>query len=273
MLDILKSEIHDDVYSYEEYKKYNKQYKRDYVSSEEDFDKYMKKESSDEEKARINLDIINNFSLEGSFKDDLIPYFEKVLSKYDGLIIKDDMGYGESYVAFNSNQIKSIDNIGAYSTEEGNIYRQGVKGSFNPSNYLIKLTQNADPSTLPHEFAHSFLQSMIDYINSGNASQSYIKRYDDMIKEFKRSTYNKQGVLNKQKTARDTQEYFARQYERYLLENKAETEAQKDIFNDQVDKEKQHGKKSKTETQADARQRHSSRRERRKPPHSRQTHY
>lgn len=136
-------------------------------------------------------------------------------------VIKDGI-----YFVKEPNQIKSIDNRGTFSLEDDNIYRQGVKGSFNPSTYLIKLTQNADYSTLPHEFAHFFLQSAIDYINSGNASESYTKRFDDMMNEFR------QYAKNPKKQANDTQEFFARQYERYLLENKAETEAQKEIFND-----------------------------------------
>lgn len=54
----------------------------------------------------------------------------------------------------------------------------GVKGSYSPYKRLLKITENADYSTLPHEFAHFWLSEMEGWVNSGLASESYMDRYD-----------------------------------------------------------------------------------------------
>ena len=149
---------------------------------------------------------------------------------YDGVIIKDvndtvDISNirATDYVAFNPNQIKSTSNRGAYSESE-NIYKQDIKGTFNKSTRIITLTKKADYSTLPHEFAHYFLQDALDYANSGLASDEYVESLKQTLKDFNGRI--KEGVS----ATKATHEFFARQYERYLYENKADNEAVKNVF-------------------------------------------
>ncbi len=133
---------------------------------------------------------------------------------YDGVMLYED---GELYelIAFESNQIKSTSNKGTYSESE-NIYLQtalksggGVKGSYSPYKRLLKITEKADYSTLPHEFAHFWLSEMEGWVNSGLASDAYMDRYDIAMDWL--------GVEQGRPLTRRAQERFARGYEQYLL--------------------------------------------------------
>ena len=109
------------------------------------------------------------------------------------------------------NIIKKID------TDDNNPFYQtadlrgenGVKGSYSPYNRLIKITENADYSTLPHEFAHFWLSEMESWVNSGLASDNYMNRYDIAMDWLKAEAGRP--------LSRRVQERFARGYEQYLL--------------------------------------------------------
>ena len=85
----------------------------------------------------------------------------------------------------------------------------GVKGSYSPYNRLLKITEKADYSTLPHEFAHFWLSEMENWVNSGLASEDYLKRYDIAMDWLKAEAGKP--------LSRRAQEQFARGYEQYLL--------------------------------------------------------
>lgn len=87
--------------------------------------------------------------------------------------------------------------------------QNGVKGSYSPYNRLIKITENADYSTLPHEFAHFWLSEMESWVNSGLASDNYMNRYDIAMDWLKAEAGRP--------LSRRVQERFARGYEQYLL--------------------------------------------------------
>lgn len=88
-------------------------------------------------------------------------------------------------------------------------YGGGVKGSYSPYNRLLKITEKADYSTLPHEFAHFWLSEMQGWVNSGLASDDYLKRYD-IAMDWLNAEAGKP-------LSRRAQEQFARGYEQYLL--------------------------------------------------------
>lgn len=100
-----------------------KNYPKEYNVSLEDLTLYKEKRESDEIRAKINGVILNH--MDPAFRDELMEYVRKSLKEYDGVIIKDDYGFGESYVAFDSEQIKSLDNNGEFNKESKKI-KNGV---------------------------------------------------------------------------------------------------------------------------------------------------
>lgn len=146
---------------------------------------------------------------------------------YDGIVDAGgkEGGYGHNvFIPFESQQYKSVYNKGNFSKFNPSIYFQDIKGKFNKSTRIITLTKKADYSTLPHEFAHYFLQDALDYANSGLASDEYVESLKQTLKDFNGRI--KDGVS----ATKATHEFFARQYERYLYENKADNEAVKQVF-------------------------------------------
>lgn len=57
-----------------------------------------------------------------------------------------------------------------------------IKGSFDRLTKSIKITKEADFSTYQHEFAHFWLDNIWDYVNSGKASEEYIKQFNELKK-------------------------------------------------------------------------------------------
>lgn len=109
-----------------------KSYPKDYKISLEDLKQYKDNKESKEIRDKVNLAILNNFEV--AFRDELIPYLDKAVEKYDGVIIEDDMGYGRSFVAFKPNQIKSIYNKGTFSKEDNNVNNQSESEDYK---YLV----------------------------------------------------------------------------------------------------------------------------------------
>lgn len=82
-----------------------------------------------------------------------------------------------------------------------------LRGSFDVLTKSIKITSEADFSTYSHEFAHFFLDNIWNYVNSGMASEKYIKEFEGIKKWL--------GVKGNYPT-RSQHEKFARAYEKYL---------------------------------------------------------
>ena len=144
---------------------------------------------------------------------------------FDGIIIRnmiDDIGeasnkIADQFIVFDSNQIKSVKNSGAFSPYEENIFRQRdekqePRGYYDPENSLIRLTESSNLSTFLHEFAHFMYEmevtgdtDMIQDINSW-----YKRNVDDVAKEansylgekfdtLKQGSVDRQSVIDEYK--------------------------------------------------------------------------
>ena len=114
---------------------------------------------------------------------------------------------GRCFVIFNPADVKVIRKF--YQGEKGQ-----VKGSFDRLTKSIKITKEADFSTYQHEFAHFWLDNIWDYVQSGKASEEYIKQFNELKKWL--------GVKSNQNYfTRAQHEKFARGYEKFLYEGKA----------------------------------------------------
>lgn len=100
-----------------------------------------------------------------------------------------------------------------------------IKGSFDRLTKAIRITKNADFSTYPHEFTHFWLDNMWEYVQSGKASESYKKQFEDLNKWL--------GVKpNQRYYTREQTEKFARGYEKFLYEGKFPNPTIGAVFND-----------------------------------------
>ena len=117
-------------------------------------------------------------------------------------------------VVFNPNQIKSVKNIGEFSKETGDIYKQDQRGQieFTPDKTTIKLLETADKSTILHEFGHLFLRDIISY----SEAMPENKRLKNEMKSIRKFVGN-----NGESFTREQEETFARGFEAYLREGKA----------------------------------------------------
>jgi len=114
---------------------------------------------------------------------------------------------GRCFVIFNPEDVKVIQKF--YQGKKGKI-----KGAFDKLTKSIRITKDADFSTYQHEFAHFWLDNIWDYVNSGKASEDYVKRFDEIKKWL--------GVKqNQDYFTREQHEKFARGYEKFLYEGKA----------------------------------------------------
>lgn len=99
--------------------------------------------------------------------------------------------------------------------QDGNLFQKKtvksavVKGSFDQSERIIRITKNADYSTLPHEFAHYWLTMQKSWYDSGAASEAYQERM--------RIAFDWLGVKPWKSIGERAHEKFARGYEQYLL--------------------------------------------------------
>lgn len=126
----------------------------------------------------------------------------------------------DSFIVFNSTQIKSVDNRGTYSSDTGNIYKQSkadkaggkdFRGAYIPEYRFITMTENMDASTLAHELAHDWGQEYFRWARSGKASDSFMKSWGAVERAI--------GITDKDTYfTYDASEKFARAYEGWLME-------------------------------------------------------
>ena len=138
----------------------------------------------------------------------------------DGVIVKDirDDANGkgrkaDTYIVFNPNQIKSVNNRGTFDANNDNIYyqnKQNPRGAYLRSNdeSIIYLFENADASTVVHELGHFFLDDMRRF-SDNEATKAQL----DAIYKYVGST---DGKLTEEQ-----HEYFANSFEVYLLDGRA----------------------------------------------------
>lgn len=123
-------------------------------------------------------------------------------------------------VVRSDNQIEALEQF-------DNVFFQRGKGStkITPDEYIIKLLESADESTLPHEFAHYWLTEMWNYTRTGRASENYMKRWN-IISDYL-------GIKPEQtRLTRGQQEKFASSYEAYLTRGELPTPLIGSVFDD-----------------------------------------
>lgn len=84
------------------------QYPQEYNFTHNDFKKYLNNEETKELRNKINQAIYEGF--DWAYKDKLTPYAREALKNYDGVKIKNDYGFGETFVAFEPEQINILSN-------------------------------------------------------------------------------------------------------------------------------------------------------------------
>jgi hypothetical protein len=164
---------------------------------------------------------------------------------HDGIIIRNVRDHWQSgvikgdkphmvVVAFNPEQIKSVDNRGTFDPADPRILYQntpftGPRGqiSFSNGQAAIRLFESRDLSTFSHEFGHLTLEMMIDDAADPNASAEVKADMQTVLDWFSREagqtiTVDDIGV--------DQHELWARGSERYLMEGKAPSLALRDVF-------------------------------------------
>lgn len=126
---------------------------------------------------------------------------------------------GRCFVIFNPKDVKVIQKF----------YQRGknAQGStkITPDEYIIKLLEEANESTLPHELAHYWLTEMWNYTRTGRASENYMKRWNTIADYL--------GVKPEQTRLTPTQqEKFASSYEAYLTRGELPTPLIASAFDD-----------------------------------------
>lgn len=133
------------------------------------------------------------------------------------------------FVAFDPTQLKSVENFGTFDPTNPNIYKQGPRGTFSPSQLLLTLNENADLSTFLHESGHFFLEVMADLASQADAPQQI---RDDMAATLKwfgvpdLATWNSYSLDEK----RPYHERWAESFEQYLFEGKAPSPEMQPLF-------------------------------------------
>ncbi len=107
-------------------------------------------------------------------------------------------------------------NPARYNSENNRLYqsmqprqRKVVKGSFDAFKKSIGITKDADASTYSHEFSRFWVDSIWEHIESGNATEEYIKRFEGVMKYI--------GAERGKKLTKAQHEKFARAYEKFLF--------------------------------------------------------
>lgn len=130
----------------------------------------------------------------------------------------DAISLGDSYVVFEPNQIKSVNNRGTFDTSNDNIYYQDStmpKGAY--QNSIIYLFEKADASTVVHELAHFFLDDMRKFADN------------ETTKAQLEAIYKYVGAEDGHLTI-EQHEYFARSFEAYLMDGRSPNQLLSKVF-------------------------------------------
>lgn len=234
-----------------------------YHGSDADFDTF------DRTKGRANMDIQGSFF--SPWKEDAGGYGEnvrafflnirnpanegqgyKALNKYKGqngagIKAREDLtaqGFdgvnneNEEYIAFEPNQIKSIDNNGNFSSLRDNVYLQETKNAsgttgnkdvrgatefMSDGKRILKVFGTGNESTIAHELGHIFLDDIRALAEMENAPEQIVKDWET-VKEWL-------GWKPDQTTlSREQHEKFAKGFEAYLMSGEAPARGLKKVF-------------------------------------------
>ena len=89
---------------------------------------------------------------------------------YDGIVLNGDYKERPFVIAFDSAQIKHVENDGNFS-DSPNIYKSGKEGYYSPAKNEIGLRDIGDKSTLMHEVQHA-IQEIEDFARGGNMAEA-----------------------------------------------------------------------------------------------------
>ena len=120
-----------------------------------------------------------------------------------------DYANEKNFVIFNPADVKVIQKF----YQETGTKKPVKKGYYNRNSKIIKFLKSADESTIPHEFAHYWLDSISSFASSGMASNEYMARFKQ-ITDYLGNPVN--GKFNRKQS-----ETFAGAYEKYLATGKA----------------------------------------------------
>lgn len=153
---------------------------------------------------------------------------------HDGIIVKLGEKWIE-YVVFEPEQIKSIDNTGAFDVNNPNIYKQGTaktKGAITwdeEGKAIISLFEGADMSTVIHEaVGHYFIENLMREGVLPNATEQMKKDRQTML-DYAGVTKDWDSLSQEEKTA--AHERWAEAAETYMLEGKAPSKELQPVFN------------------------------------------
>lgn len=136
-------------------------------------------------------------------------------SGFDGMVYVNEVESpgSTSYVAFESNQIKSIDNRGTFSEADANIYYQGKRkgGAFDPITKQVILGRNSNTGTLPHEIAHFWLNELFNRMHNNPNLPAQGQAMWDGLKRMLNITDDQTQLT------RDQHEQFATSAEAYIF--------------------------------------------------------
>ena len=144
---------------------------------------------------------------------------------HDGIIdatkYQNRTGAINEIVAFEPNQIKSVDNRGTFSKDDDNIHHQGsakgkgdtYRGGFDEKLKRIVLGEKSDLSTIQHEFAHYWVQNNFKWARSGLATADWLDKW--------RKVEDWLGIRPDDRfLSREASERFAKAYERFVMDGR-----------------------------------------------------
>lgn len=120
---------------------------------------------------------------------------------------------GRCFVIFNPKDVNVIQKFYQVTGLKG---KKIKRGEYNVSKKAIKLFEGANTSTLPHELAHYWLDSITDFATSGRASQEYMAQYESVMRYLGVPVGEKLKDLSKEQQ-RKAHEKFATSYEKYVM--------------------------------------------------------
>lgn len=169
------------------------------------------------------------FDADGRDHETLVAFLED--QGFDGVVYGNAFEGGDSYIAFRSTQIKSVNNDGTYGLNDPNTLRAGEKasprGGFIPESLTILLHEKADSSTFFHESAHAFLTIYADLAANGDAlATADMQTLLDWFGVKDIATWNAMSLEQQRKH----HEKFAYSFEGYLYDGKAPSLEMQGLF-------------------------------------------
>lgn len=156
--------------------------------------------------------------------EDIITFLQA--RGFDGVVYENVIeGEGDSYIAFDPTQIKSVHNRGAFDANDPRILFQDGEGprasvQFSPQGEtLITLMDGADMSSFLHESGHFFLEAFGELAATDEALTS---DFDAVLKWL--------GVESADQIQNDQHEQFARGFEAWLMKGEAPSIELQSVF-------------------------------------------